>query len=304
MTVTAWRVSDEVAAAVASARPVVALETAIVTHGLPHPTNVETALGLQADLRRHGVVPASVGVVNGVPTVGLADEEIEHLGTAQGVAKASTRDLPVLVSRRADAGTTVSATAVLARRAGIRVFATGGIGGVHRGAATSFDESTDLTALAHTAITVVCAGIKSILDVPATLERLESYAVTVVGFRTDRFPGFFVADSGSAAPARVDSAADVADVMRAADSLGLTTAVVVANPVPVDEQLDPEVHARAVQGAVDTAARLGVHGQALTPFLLDHLDRGTGGASVRANLAAVRNNVAVAGSIAKAWVAS
>lgn len=294
-------VSDEVRAAAAGGQPVVALETAIVTHGLPRPTNLEVATELEGQLRDAGVVPATVGVIDGVATVGLSAAQLDRLATADETSKASVRDLPVAAARRALAGTTVAATAWLARAAGIAVFATGGVGGVHRGAAQSFDESADLPVLARTAITVVCAGVKSILDVPATLERLETLGVTVLGYGTDHFPGFYVTDSGCPVPARVDSPAEVAAVMRAGAALGVPGAVLVANPVPAAEQLDPAVHDAAIDEALVAAGRQGVTGAALTPFLLDRLLRITGGASMAANLAAVRNNVRVAAAVATAW---
>jgi pseudouridine-5'-phosphate glycosidase len=263
--------------------------------------NVEVAQSLEKGLRAVNVVPATVGVVDGVPTVGLSPAQIEQLGDADGVAKASTRELPLVVAGGAHAGTTVAATATLAHLAGVRVFATGGIGGVHRGASATYDESADLPTLARTPIIVVCAGAKSILDVPATLQRLETLGVTVVGYRTDRFPGFYVTDSGSPSPATVAGPDEVVALRRAADDLGLTSAIVVANPVPEAEQLDPAVHDAAVVQALAAAEAQGVHGQQLTPFLLDHLQRATGGASLAANIAAVRNNVAVAADIARAW---
>ncbi len=300
---TGVRLAAEVADALGAGRAVVALESAILSHGLPRPLNLEVARGLEDQLRARGVVPATVGVIDGVPTVGIGPAGIETLGCAPGTAKASTRDLPVVAAHRGHAGTTVAATAALARQAGVRVFATGGIGGVPRGASATFDESADVPTLAHTPITVVCAGVKSILDVPATLERLETFGVTVVGYRTARFPGFYVTDSGSPVGATVNGPEDVAAVMHAADGLGLPGAIVVANPVPEADQLDPAVHAAAVAAALAAAEADGVHGQGLTPYLLDHLQRATGGASLAANIAAVRNNVAVAADIALAWVA-
>ena len=294
-------VSDEVRGAVAGGQPVVALESAIITHGLPRPTNLEVAAELERQLRDAGVVPATVGVIDGVPTVGLTAAQLGRLANAEQISKASVRDLPVAGARHAMAGTTVAATAWLACRAGIAVFATGGIGGVHRGAAKSFDESADLPVLARTTITVVCAGVKSILDVPATLERLETLGVIVLGYGTDHFPGFYVTDSGCPVPARVDGPAEVAAVMRARASLGVPGAVLVANPVPAAEQLDPAVHDAAIDEALVAADRAGVTGAALTPFLLDRLLRITGGASMAANLAAVRNNVRVAAAVATAW---
>ena len=296
-------VGPAVAAALAGGRPVVALETAIVTHGLPRPRNREVATELEDQLWARDVTPATVGVVDGVPTVGLDEHQLDVLASADGVAKASVRDLPVIVARRGAAGTTVAATAWLARSVGIRVFATGGIGGVHRAAGETFDVSADLAILATTPITVVCAGVKSILDVPATLERLETLAVVVLGYRTGSFPGFYVADSGLPVPESVSGPDEVVAAMTAAENLGLPGAIVVANPVPPAEQLDPAVHDAAIADAVAVADAEGIHGPAVTPFLLDRLRLATGEASLEANLAAVRHNVAVAADIAQAWAA-
>jgi pseudouridylate synthase len=207
----------------------------------------------------------------------------------------------VAVAQGAHAATTVAATAYLAHRAGVRVFATGGLGGVHRGARTTFDESADLVALARTPIAVVCAGAKSVLDIPATLERMETLGITVLGYRTDRFPGFYVSDSGHRVDQRVEGPAEVAAVMAAAGRLGLTAATVVANPVPAGQQLDPDVHERVLTEALRAAGRAGLRGKPVTPFLLDHIRRETGGASLDANIAAITNNVCVAGEIAAAW---
>jgi pseudouridine-5'-phosphate glycosidase len=296
-------VGVEVAAALADRRPVVALETAIVTHGLPRPRNLEVAVELEEDLRSRGVTPATVAVIDGVPVVGVTGDQLERLASAAGpgAAKASVRDLPVVMARGGMAGTTVAATAWLAHRAGVRIFATGGLGGVHRGGAQSFDESADLPVLAHTAITVVCAGVKSILDVAATLERLETLGVTVVGYRTSQFPGFYLTDSGHPVATRVEGPGEVVAIMRAGDQLGLAAALVVANPVPVADQLDPAAHDAAIAAALEAAAAEGIAGPAITPYLLDHLQAATGGASLVANVAAVRHNVAVAGEIARAW---
>lgn len=300
---TAVAVGPAVAAALAEGRPVVALETAIVTHGLPRPRNREVATELEDQLWARGVTPATVGVVDGVATVGLGMHQLDVLASADGVSKASVRNLPVVIARRGSAGTTVAATAWLARAVGIRVFATGGIGGVHRGAGESFDVSADLAALAATPITVVCAGVKSILDVAATLERLETLSVVVLGYRTQSFPGFYVADSGLPVPASVSGPDEVVAAMAAADDLGLQGAIVVANPVPSAQQLDPALHETAVADAVATAESEGIRGPALTPFLLDRLRVATGEASLAANVAAVRHNVAVAADIAHAWCA-
>ncbi|GAA2043399.1 pseudouridine-5'-phosphate glycosidase [Agromyces tropicus] len=295
----ALRVADRVRDAVDAGRPVLALESTILTHGLPSPRNLEVGLETEALVREAGVEPATIGVVGGLATVGLDERAIERLCTAGDVVKASTRDLPVARAAGLDAGTTVAATAWLAHRAGIRVFSTGGLGGVHRGASETFDESADLPALAATPIVVVSAGVKSILDVGATLERLETLGITVVGHRTDRFPGFYVADSGFPVPARVESAAEAAAVARSRDALGLASAVLVANPVDGSDQLDPEVHTRVLAEALAAADAAGVTGHDTTPFLLDHVQRATGGRSLEANLAVYRGNARLGAEIAR-----
>ena len=291
--------SADVREAQSEGTPVVALESTLFAHGLPRPQNVQVAAELEGLIRAAGCVPATVGVVGGTPVVGLSAEEIELLGT-EDVAKASTRDLPLAGARGVHAATTIAATSWLAHRAGVRVLATGGLGGVHRGASTTFDESADLPALARTPVTVVCAGVKSILDVGATLERLETLGVSVAGYRTDRFPGFLVADSGFPVSWTLDGPEAVAEAMRVREELCIGAALVVANPVPLDEQLDPAVHDRLLAEAIDAAAAQGVRGQAVTPFLLDQLQRASGGASLTANVAAVRNNVVVAAAVARA----
>ena len=296
------RVAPEVKEALEAGHPVVALESTIISHGLPRPRNLEVALELEAMLRAAGVVPATVGLPGGRPTVGMSPGELETLATSQDVAKVGVRELPLAAAASRDAATTVASTAHLAHLAGIRVFATGGIGGVHRGAVETFDESADLAALGRTAITVVCAGVKSILDVPATLERLETLGVTVVGYGTLRFPGFYIADSGNDIEWAASDPGEIVAAMRAADALGLTSAIVVANPVPLEHQLDPRAHDALLADALAAAARSGVRGKAVTPFLLDHIYVASGGASLEANIWAVRNNVALAARIARAWV--
>lgn len=293
-------VAEEVRAALADRRPVVALESTIFTHGLTRPRNVEVASDAERRLREAGVVPATVGVVAGVPTVGLPVERIRELGAADsGAVKVSTRDLPSAIANRWHGGTTVAATAYLAHRAGVRVFATGGLGGVHRGAASTFDESADLVALSTLPMLVVSAGVKSILDVPATLERLETLGVVVLGYRTTRFPGFYVRDSGCVVDA-VDSPRHAAAVARARDALGLRSAVLVANPVAAEAQVDPALHDRVLADAEREAAAAGVRGKALTPFLLERMHRGTGGRSLDTNVAVYLGNVTVAAAIATA----
>ena len=296
----AIRVSDEVRTAVDEGRPVLALESTILTHGLPRPRNLEVGLASEQQVRDAGVLPATIGVVDGVPVVGVSAAEIERLCTADGVVKVSVRDLPIARAKGLDGGTTVAATAWLAHRAGIRVMSTGGLGGVHRGASETFDESADLGTLATTPITLVSAGVKSILDIGATLERLETLNVPVVGYRTDHYPGFYVADSGFALDYRIESPADAAALARARDDLGLASAVLVANPVDPAKQLDPEFHDRVLGEALDAASAAGISGHDTTPFLLDHVQRATGGRSLEVNLEVYRGNVALGAEIARA----
>ncbi|GHA17233.1 pseudouridine-5'-phosphate glycosidase [Streptomyces tauricus] len=295
-------VSEEVREALATGRPVVALESTIIAHGLPRPRNLQVALELEEAVRQEGAVPATIAVLDGQPHVGLDKEQVERIANEEGIRKLGHRDLPLAIAAGASGATTVSATALLAARAGVRVFATGGLGGVHREWTLTQDESADLGLLARTRITVVCAGVKSILDVPATLQRLETLGVAVAGYGTDRFPGFYLSDSGHPVDWTLESPGEVAAVMRAQDTLdGPATALIVANPVPEAQQLDPALHARVLADALHACEAEGVSGQAVTPFLLDHLVRHTDGASLEANLAAVRGNVRLAGRIAAAW---
>ncbi|MFF1375284.1 pseudouridine-5'-phosphate glycosidase [Streptomyces sp. NPDC058308] len=297
-------VSDEVQTAVAERRPVVALESTIIAHGLPRPRNLQVAGELEALVREEGAVPATIAVLDGRPHVGLDKEQLDRVANEDGIRKLGHRDLPLAVATGASGATTVSATALLAARAGVRVFATGGLGGVHRQWTRAQDESADLGLLARTRITVVCAGVKSILDVPATLERLETLGVAVAGFGTDRFPGFYLADSGHPVDWTLRTPGEAAEVMRGQDALGgPESALIVANPVPRDEQLDPALHARVLAEALEECAERGITGQAITPFLLEQLVGRTGGASLEANLAAVRGNARLAGRIASAWAA-
>jgi pseudouridylate synthase len=294
------RVSDEVGEALASGRAVVALESTIIAHGLPQPDNLRVAGEIEDAVRSAGAVPATIAVLDGEVRVGLDADALKRIGAGEDVAKCSVRDLPVVCARGGDGATTVAATAHLAVRAGIGVFATGGIGGVHRDAAASFDESADLVALGRLPICIVCAGVKSILDVGATLERLETLGVTVLGFRTDQLAGFYLTDSGHPVPWRVESAAEVAAIMRAREDVGAPGAVLVANPLPPGEQLDPQLHQRVLDEALAAGADMGVHGKAITPFLLDRLRRDTEGESLRANVRLVLRNAALAGEIAAA----
>ncbi|HEY7857117.1 MAG TPA: pseudouridine-5'-phosphate glycosidase, partial [Candidatus Nanopelagicales bacterium] len=278
------RTSPEVRDALAAGRPVVALESTIISHGLPRPDNLRIAREIEQAVRDAGAVPATVAVVAGTALVGLDDEALSVIATSDDVVKVSVRDLGVVMARDGHGATTVAATSHLAALAGIRVFATGGLGGVHREARETWDESADLTTLAQTPITLVCAGVKSILDVPATLERLESLNIPVLGYRTDRFPGFYLADSGEPVPWTVDSADDVAAVMRARDDLGLTGGVVVAQPLPAHEELDRALHDRTLAGGLQAATDQHVRGKDVTPFLLAWFHEQTEGASLTANV--------------------
>jgi pseudouridine-5'-phosphate glycosidase len=291
--------SPEVADALTTGRPVVALESTLLAHGLPRPDNRKAADDVEAAVRRGGAVPATVAVLDGVPHVGLTAEEVDRVCGDPDLAKLSVRDLPVAAALGLSGATTVSSTSLLAARAGIEVFATGGLGGVHRHAAETFDESADLGALARTPIVVVCAGVKSILDVPATLERLESLSVTVVGYGTTTFPGFYVTDSGSSLDWSVADPAQAAAVFAARRTLA-PGAVVVANPLPADQQLDPELHDRVLADALAAAEAAGVRGKAVTPFLLDHLHRASEGATLEVNVRLVLRNAELAGRIAAA----
>jgi len=295
-------VGEDVAEALALGRPVVALETTLIVHGLPRPDNLIVARELERIVREEGAVPATIGVVGGVAVVGLSTPEIERLATRDGVAKLSVRDLPIALARGADGATTVASTALLAARAGITLFATGGLGGVHREARDSWDESADLVTLGRTPIAVVCAGVKSILDVGATLERLETLNVTVLGFRTDRFPGFYLTDSGYALDWSVDTEDEAAAVIAAQRALGAQPAGLVgANPIPVEQQLDPALHDRVLAAGLAEIGRRGVRGKAVSPFLLDYFQHATAGESLRVNRQIVYNNARLAARIARAW---
>ena len=293
-------ISSEVARALADNMPVVALESTIISHGLPRPRNREAALEFEQILRDKGVVPATIAVIDGIPTVGL---DVEGLATIADVdiAKASVRDLPLLLAKGASGATTVAATAHIAAQAGIRVFATGGLGGVHRGASESFDESADLFTLAVTNVTVVSAGVKSVLDISATLERLEALSVPVVGFGTTAFPAFWLSDSGFTLDWSVADAEEVAAVMKAHDDTGHGQGIVVANPVPVAQQWDPAEHDRILSQAFLAADKAGIRGNAVTPFLLGFIVEASGGRSLEVNLDLARNNIRVAADIATAW---
>jgi pseudouridine-5'-phosphate glycosidase len=290
------RLSDRVRHALDTKQAVVALESTVIAHGMPYPTNLETAQRMETIIRQHGAEPATIAVLEGGVRVGLADSELEHLSTAKGIRKVSRRDLPIVVARGQDGATTVAATATVAAWAGIEVFATGGIGGVHRGGA--FDVSNDLPALASLPVTVVCAGAKSILDLPATLEWLETSGVPVIGFRTDEFPAFYVRRSGLPVDASVESAREAAAIIRAARRMGMPGGTLIAVPVPAEAELPEERLEAAIASALTEAEARGIKGSASTPFLLRWLARETDGASLKANVALLQNNAAVAAEIA------
>jgi pseudouridine-5'-phosphate glycosidase len=294
------RVNDEVAEALAAGRPVVALESTIISHGLPRPDNLRIAREFEAEVRNGGAVPATIAVVDGEPRIGLDAAALEAVAGRDDVVKCGVRDLAVVCARGGMGATTVAATAHLAARAGVALFATGGLGGVHREARETWDESADLAWLSRTPIVVVCAGVKSILDIGATLERMETLNVTLLGYGTDAFPGFYLADSGFRVPWRVESAEEVAAIMRGRAVVGHEGAIVVANPLEVEEQLDPQLHDRVLAGGLAAAREAGVTGKDMTPFLLDFFHRETHGASLEVNVRLVRRNAALAARIAAA----
>ncbi|WP_395690292.1 pseudouridine-5'-phosphate glycosidase [Nocardioides sp.] len=295
-------VTDEVADALRDRRPVVALESTIISHGMPYPQNVAMATEVEAIVREHGAVPATIAVLDGHPRVGLSTDDLELLASHGDVAKVSVRDLPLVVARGTHGATTVAATMRLAAMAGISVFVTGGLGGVHRGAQQTFDVSADLTELSRTPVAVVSAGVKSILDIGLTLEALETLGVPVLVAGSDEFPSFYSRSSGHAAPNRVDSAAEVAAVVRAGRDLGLASGVVVANPIPEEDEIPADEIGAIIEQALADLDRLGIHGKDATPYLLGRIVEITGGASLTANIALVRHNArfgaAVAGELA------
>ena len=291
----------EVAKALGTGTPIVALESTLISHGLPHPDNLEVAHEAEQAVRAEGAVPATVGVIGGVAKVGLEEDDLKLMAIAEGIPKLSARDLAVAVAKGSHGATTVAATAHLAALAGVSLLATGGLGGVHREARESWDVSADLATLARTPVAVVCSGVKSILDVPATLEHLETLGVPVVGFRTGRFPGFYLTDSGSTLDWSVESEEEAARLILALPRLGFEhSGLVVANPIPEEEQLDPELHDRALLAGLEELERRGVRGKEVTPFLLDHFVRETEGESLRVNKEIVLHNARLAARIAVA----
>ncbi len=292
-------ISPEVARALESGAPVVALESTIISHGFPYPANVECALAAEQTARDAGAVPATVAVLGGRLTAGLTEEQIDHLGKAgaERIAKASRRDIPTLVARGADGATTVAGTMLVAALAGIRIFATGGIGGAHRGAQRTFDVSADLVELARTDVAVVCAGAKSILDIGLTLEVLETLGVPVLGYRTEEFPAFYVRSSGFRVGSTFETPREIAEVLRVRRELGLEGGVVIANPIPEEHELDPASLEGIISQALTEADEEGVQGPHVTPFLLGRIHALSGGASEEANKQLVYSNVRLAGEI-------
>lgn len=293
------KISEEVRYALEHGKPVVALESTIISHGMPYPDNVKTALTVEKTVRENGAVPATIAIIKGVPTVGLSEEEIEHLGKEGTKAvKVSRRDIPVVIAKKLDGATTVASTMIFAETAGIKVFATGGIGGVHRGATETMDISADLEELHQTNVTVVCAGAKSILDLGLTLEYLETKGVPVLGYKTEELPAFFTRKSGFKVDYRMDSPEEIAAAVKAKDALGLSGGMLVANPVPEEYSMDPDKIEAVISEAVEEAKALGIAGKKVTPFLLEKIRNVTGGDSLFTNVKLVLNNAALAAKIA------
>ena len=294
-------ISAPVREALAAGRPVVALESTIISHGMPYPQNVETALNVEKIIREHGAEPATIAIIGGRLKAGLSPEQIDYLGkTGSGVTKASRRDLPILVAQGADGATTVTTTMMIAAMAGIEVFATGGIGGVHRGAETTMDISADLEELAHTPVMVICAGAKSILDLGLTLEYLETKGVPVIGYGTEELPAFYTRRSGFSVDYRLDSPEELARAFHVKRALGLEGGMLVTNPIPEEYSMDPDVINAAIDEAIAEAAAQGIHGKATTPFLLAKVKELTGGDSLDSNIHLVYNNAALAADTAAA----
>lgn len=293
------QVHPEVQKAVASGQPVVALESTIISHGMPYPKNIEMAKNVSKIIRDNGAIPATIAIIDGILKVGLTEEEIELLGTSKNVVKASRRDLPFIISKKLTGATTVATTMILADLAGVRVFATGGIGGVHRGAETTFDISADLQELANTNVAVICAGAKSILDIGLTLEYLETNGVPVIGFGTDEMPAFYTRKSGFGVDYRVDSSMEVAQALKAKWDLNLKGGMVIGNPIPEEFEMDYDTINNAIESALKEADEKNIGGKNVTPFLLDKVKTITAGKSLESNIELVYNNAKVAAQIAK-----
>jgi pseudouridine-5'-phosphate glycosidase len=293
-------ISPEVERALYENKPVVALESTIISHGMPYPKNVETALNVEKIVRENGAVPATIAIIGGKLTVGITPEEIDYLGKkGLKVTKSSRRDIPVLISRKEDGATTVAATMIIANLAGIKIFATGGIGGVHRGAEITMDISADLEELATTNVAVVCAGAKSILDLGLTLEYLETQGVPIIGYQTEELPAFYTRESGFKVNYRMDSPSEIAAMLKAKESIGLKGGTVITNPIPTQYAMDKDVIDKAIDHAIDKADRLGIKGKDITPYLLDKIQKITDGKSLEANIQLVYNNAKLGAEIAK-----
>lgn len=297
------RVNPEVQQALQENRPVVALESTIISHGMPYPQNVETALKVEAIIREHGAVPATIGIIDGIGVVGMTPEEIEEFGKRKGIIKVSRRDLPVVMSKKLWGATTVATTMIFAAKAGVEVFVTGGVGGVHRGAQQTFDISADLQELAHTNVTVVCAGAKAILDLPLTLEYLETFGVPVLGYKTDELAAFYTTHSGLKLDYQMDSAEEIAAAILAKRQMGLDGGMLISNPIPEQYSMDAEEINGYIERAIHEMEEKGIHGKESTPFLLATIKDATEGRSLDANIQLVFNNARVGSEIAKAYCA-
>ena len=296
------KISNEVKEALKNNVPVVALESTIISHGMPYPENVITALKVEEMIRSQGAIPATIGIIDGVPIVGMNKDEIEAFGQKEGIIKVSRRDLPIVISKSLWGATTVAATMIIAKEAGIEVFVTGGIGGVHRGAEKTFDISADLEELANTSVTVVCAGAKAILDLPLTLEYLETRGVPVLGFKTDELPAFYTRKSGLKVDYRVDSFLDAAKIIKAKRDNDLKGGILITNPIKEEDAMDEEIINKAILEALKKAEELNINGKAITPFLLKTIVELTGGKSLESNINLVLNNAYVGANIAKELV--
>jgi len=295
------KINPEVLQALKENRPVVALESTIISHGMPYPKNVETALKVEETIRAHGAVPATIGIIDGEPIVGMTPEEIEEFGKRKGVLKVSRRDLPVVYAKKLWGATTVATTMIIANQAGIEVFVTGGIGGVHRGATETMDISADLQELAKTNVTVVCAGAKAILDLPLTLEYLETMGVPVLGFKTEELPAFYNSHSGLKVDYKVESAYEMAKIIKAKRENGLVGGILLTNPIPEQYEMPKDVIDKAIDTALKEMDKQGIKGKECTPFLLKTITDLTGGDSLESNIKLVLNNAAVGSEVAKEY---
>lgn len=295
------KINPEVKKAIAENRPVVALESTIISHGMPYPKNVQTALEVERVIREHGAIPATIGVIDGNPIVGMTPEEIEEFGKRKGIIKVSRRDLPVVYAKKSWAATTVAATMIIANQAGIKLFVTGGIGGVHRGAQETMDISADLQELAKTSVTVICAGAKAILDLPLTLEYLETMGVPVLGYQTEELPAFYTAHSGLKVDYKLENAKEAAMVMKEKEANGLVGGILITNPIPEEYSMDKEVIDNAIETALKMMNEQGIKGKETTPFLLKTIVELTGGDSLESNIKLVLNNAAVGAEIIKEY---